>query len=98
MARARPSCARYLAGRGRSAPEPPMTAVLLTILAMTVAGLPLTIAIDRTARGPLLLGLSFLYGNAAAMFSLMLLSVLHIPWTAVSATVTLLLWSVALIL
>lgn len=72
-----------------------MTAVLLTILTMTVVGLPLTIAIDRSARGPLLLGLSFLYGSAAAMFALMLLSVVGIPWSALTATSGLILFGVA---
>src|SRR5260221_5350031 len=62
-----------------------MTAVLLAILTTTVVGLPLTIAVDRAARGARLLGLAFLYGCAAVMFALMLLSVAGIPWTALDA-------------
>src|SRR5260221_7762272 len=66
-----------------------MTAVLLAILTTTVVGLPLTIAVDRAARGARLLGLAFLYGCAAVMFALMLLSVAGIPWTALAAGVVL---------
>jgi hypothetical protein len=70
-----------------------MTAVLLAILAITVIGLPLTIAVDRTARGARLLGLAFLYGSAAVMYALMLLSLVRIPWTALAAGTTLIVFA-----
>lgn len=62
-----------------------MIAVAVAILTMTVVGLLLAIAIDSAARGALLLGLAFLYGSGATTFALLLLSVLHIEWTALSA-------------
>jgi len=66
-----------------------MTAVLLAILTITVIGLPLTLAVDRAARGTRLLGLAFLYGSAAVMYALMLLSLVHIQWTALAAGIVL---------
>jgi len=72
-----------------------MAAVLVAIAIMTVVGLPLTIALDRSARGPLLLGLAFLYGSAAAFFALLLLSVLHIEWTSTTTTGMLMIIAIA---
>ena len=44
-----------------------MIAIFLAILIIIAAGLPLTLAIDRSARGPLLIGLAILYGSGAVM-------------------------------
>jgi hypothetical protein len=40
-----------------------MGITLFAILSMTVVGLPIALALDRNARGPMLLGLAFLYGS-----------------------------------
>ena len=72
-----------------------MTAVLIAILTMTVVGLLVAIAIDRSARGALLLGLAVLYGSGALLYALLLLSVLRISWTATSAMIALLAFGVA---
>ncbi len=58
-----------------------MTAPLLAILSMTVLGLPVTLAVDRRVRGPLLIGASFLYGSGAIFFILLALSVIKLRWT-----------------
>ncbi len=65
-----------------------MTAALVAILSILVLGLPVTLAIDRSARGPVLLGLAFLYGSGLVFFALLVLSVLHIPWSLVSVAIT----------
>src|SRR2546423_770348 len=67
-----------------------MIAVIVAILTLTVVGLPLTLAVDRAARGPLLLGLAILYGSGAVMLALMLLSLCHIRWTALYVILVLL--------
>jgi hypothetical protein len=67
-----------------------MIAVLVAVLTLTLVGLRLSLAIDHDARGLRLLGLAILYGSGAVMFALMLLSSLHIRWTAMSALLTLL--------
>jgi hypothetical protein len=72
-----------------------MIAALIAALTMTVVGIPVTVATDRSARGPLLLGLAFLYGSAATWAALLLLSVLHITWTSVSAMAALVLIAIA---
>jgi hypothetical protein len=56
---------RRLAGRRRRSAEAPVIAALIAALTMTVVGVPVTVATDRSARGPLLLSLAFLYGSAA---------------------------------
>ncbi len=72
-----------------------MIAVLIAILTATVIGLPLTIAADRSARGVRLLGLAFLYGGGAVTFALMFLSVIQVPWTALTAYVALIVIALA---
>jgi hypothetical protein len=67
-----------------------MTAVVIAILTMTVVGLLVTIALDPAARGAILLGMAVLYGGGAVLYALLLLSVLHIDWTAASAMIALL--------
>jgi hypothetical protein len=52
-----------------------MAAILIAILSLTVLGIPITLAMDRGARGFELLGLAFLYGSGA-MFLLLLV----LPW------------------
>ena len=66
-----------------------MIAVLIAVVTLTLVGLRLTLAIDRTARGLRLTALAILYGSGAVMFALMLLSSLHIRWSAMSALLTL---------
>ncbi len=60
-----------------------MTAALVATLSMTVLGLPVALALDRRARGPLLLGAAFLYGSGVVFAVLLGLSILHIRWTIV---------------
>jgi hypothetical protein len=72
-----------------------MIAALIAVLTMTAVGAPVTLATDRSARGPLLLGLALLYGSAATWAALLLLSVLHITWTSVTAMAALVLIAIA---
>jgi hypothetical protein len=48
-----------------------MAAVLLAILSLTVLGIPIALALDRGARGPLLLGTAFLYGSGTVFVILL---------------------------
>jgi hypothetical protein len=64
-----------------------MAAALVSIISMAVLGLPVALAVDRRARGPLLIGTAFLYGSGLVFFVLLVLSVLHIPWSLLSVTV-----------
>ena len=63
-----------------------MTATLVAILSLTVLGIPITLAVDRRARGPLLVGSSFLYGSGAMFVVMLALSVAHVPWTLISVS------------
>ena len=65
-----------------------MTATLVAILSLTVLGIPITLAVDRRARGPLLAGASFLYGSGAMFIVMLALSVAHLRWTLISVTVS----------
>jgi hypothetical protein len=65
-----------------------MTATLVAILSLTVLGMPIALAVDRRARGPLLVGTSFLYGSGTMFIVLLALSIAHVRWTLVSVTVT----------
>jgi hypothetical protein len=65
-----------------------MIAAVLALLAMTVVGLPVTLAIDRNARGAELLGLAFLYGSGVAWAALLALSG---HWSLTSVTIGMLL-------
>jgi hypothetical protein len=68
-----------------------MTAVLIAILSMIVIGLPIALAVDRSARGPLLLGIALLYGSGWIFLALLALAILHVQWTIVSVTIAALL-------
>jgi len=68
-----------------------MLAVVIAILSMIVIGLPITLAVDRQARGPLLVGLAFLYGSGWVFLAMLALAILHIQWTMVTATIAVLL-------
>jgi hypothetical protein len=48
-----------------------MAAVLIAILSLTVLGIPIALALDRAARGALLLGTAFLYGSGAVFLILL---------------------------
>lgn len=65
-----------------------MTATLVAILSLTVLGIPITLAVDRTARSALLAGQSFLYGSGTIFLILLTLSVAHVRWTLISVTAT----------
>lgn len=58
-----------------------MWPLLLTLLGVTVAGLPMAQWLDRRARGVLLVGEAMLVGLAAATAALGVESLLHIRWS-----------------
>jgi hypothetical protein len=58
-----------------------MTPELLALLAAAVTGVPLTLAIDRRARGSLVGGEALLLGVGAGAAVLLGLSVVHVPWS-----------------
>lgn len=64
-----------------------MTSTLVAILSLTVFGVPIALAIDRRARGPLLIGTAFLYGSGTMYLVLLGLSIAHIRWTLISVTI-----------
>lgn len=64
-----------------------MTPTLVAILSLTVFGVPIALAVDRRARGPLLIGTAFLYGSGTMFFVLLGLSIAHIRWTLISVTI-----------
>jgi hypothetical protein len=66
-----------------------MTAVVIAILSMTVLGLAVALALDPALRGPLLLGLAFLYGSGCVFLAMFVLSLLHVRWTVMTVTVVL---------
>src|SRR5438067_2401847 len=80
---------RRVAKRARRAVEvaDAMTATIIAILSLTVLGIPIGLAIDRRARGPLLIGTAFLYGSGTMFLVLLALSVAHIRWTLMSVTI-----------
>ncbi|HKS23768.1 MAG TPA: hypothetical protein VJZ76_13285 [Thermoanaerobaculia bacterium] len=68
-----------------------MAAALITVLSLTVLGIPFVLAVDRDAPPLRLLGLAVLYGTGAIYFALLALSVLHVKWTLLSVTIAVLL-------
>src|SRR5438445_8061012 len=64
-----------------------MTATLIAILSLAVFGIPIALAVDRNARGPLLIGTAFLYGSGTMFLVLLALSIAHIRWTLISVTI-----------
>lgn len=75
-----------------------MTPVLIAILSLVVIGLPVTLALDGDARGPMLIGTALLYGTGVIFLVLLALSVLHIRWTILAVAVAALLIVVPLFL
>ncbi|HXH39942.1 MAG TPA: hypothetical protein VNN08_15030 [Thermoanaerobaculia bacterium] len=65
-----------------------MTSALVAILSLTVLGIPIALCVDRRARGPLLVGASFLYGSGTMFLVLLALSIAHVRWTLLSVTAT----------
>ena len=71
-----------------------MTAVLVAIVSLLVLGIPATLALDRRARGPLLLGTSFLYGSGVIFLILLGWSTVGLRWSLVGITIAaLVIWS-----
>jgi hypothetical protein len=64
-----------------------MTATFIAILSLAVLGIPIALAVDRRARGPLLIGTAFLYGSGTMYLVLLTLSVAHIRWMLISVTI-----------
>lgn len=73
-----------------------MAFAVVAILSTLVIGIPMTLALDRDARGGALIGLSYLYGCGAVWAVLFALSLLHVRWTAATATATLVAFSAAM--
>src|SRR5437660_8617632 len=67
-----------------------MIVTLIAILSVAVFGIPIALAVDRNARGPLLIGAAFLYGSGTMFLVLLALSIAHIRWTLISVTIALL--------
>jgi hypothetical protein len=64
-----------------------MTATLMAILSLAVLGIPIVLAVDRSARGPLLVGTAILYGSGTMYLILLTLSVAYIRWTLIAVTI-----------
>ncbi len=64
-----------------------MTATLIAILTLTVLGIPIALSADRSSRGPMIIGTSFLYGSGTMFLVLLTLSIAHIRWTLISVSV-----------
>lgn len=71
--------------------------VLLAIVVTLAAGIPAVLAVDRTARGPLLAGLAYLYGSGIVYFTLLALTLLHVRWWMAAAVGALALVTIALV-
>ncbi len=66
-----------------------MTSVLLAMGAMLAVGLPVTLALDRGVRGPMLFGLAYLYGSGVVFVVMLLLAIVGVRWTPLSIAVPL---------
>ncbi|HEY4642794.1 MAG TPA: hypothetical protein VII75_15740, partial [Thermoanaerobaculia bacterium] len=64
-----------------------MTPILIAILSLAVFGIPIALTVDLNARGPLLVGTSFLYGSGTMHLVLLMMSVAHIRWTLLRVTI-----------
>src|SRR5436305_1612678 len=64
-----------------------MTSTFVAILTLAVFGIPIVLATDRRARGPLLVGAAFLYGSGAMSLVLLMLSIVHVRWTLLSVAI-----------
>jgi hypothetical protein len=60
--------------------------VVVAIITTTVLGIPIALAIDRNAKGPILLGLSYLYGTGLIYAVELTLAVAGIHWSALNVT------------
>jgi hypothetical protein len=61
----------------------PVAAAIVTTL---VLGIPIALAVDRNARGPILLGLGYLYGTGLTYLVELTLALIGIHWTALNVT------------
>lgn len=68
-----------------------MTSVLLAMAAMLLVGVPVTRAVDRSARRGLLLGLAGLYGSGVVFLVMLALATIGVRWSALSVAALLLL-------
>src|SRR6266550_1619816 len=64
-----------------------MLGALLAIAFMTLIGMPIALGVDRSARGPLLIGIAFLYASGWMFLALLAMSTLHIRWTMATITI-----------
>jgi hypothetical protein len=59
-----------------------MISAIVSVLLVTLLGVPIVRAVDRAARGALLGAMSFLYGSGAVFLLMLTLSTLQARWTA----------------
>jgi len=64
-----------------------MIPTLVAILSLAVLGIPIALNTDRSSRGPMIVGTSFLYGSGTMFLVLLTLSIVHIRWTLISVSV-----------
>ena len=60
--------------------------VVVALLTTIVLGIPITLAIDRNARGTTLLGLAYLYGTGLIYFVELALALAGVHWTLLNVT------------
>ncbi len=64
-----------------------MIPILVAILSLAVLGIPIALNVDRSSRGLMIIGTSFLYGSGTMFLVLLTLSIAHIRWTLISVSV-----------
>jgi len=72
-------------------------AVIAAIATTLVLGIPVALAIDRSARGPILLGLGYLYGTGVIYTVMLMLAIIGVHWSALNVTAIALLIAIACI-
>ena len=59
-------------------------AVVVAIVTTVVLGIPIALALDRNARGPILVGLAYLYGTGLIYVVELALALIGVHWTALN--------------
>src|SRR5947207_6859249 len=68
--------------------------VAAAIITTLVLGIPIALAVDRNARGPILIGLGYLYGAGLIYLVELTLAIIGIHWTALNVTAVALIISI----
>jgi hypothetical protein len=69
--------------------------IVVAIITTLVMGIPIALAVDRNARGPMLVGLAYLYGTGVIYAVMLTLAVIGAHWTAINVTAIALLIAIA---